>query len=94
MSDLNHELAREVGVLKGRLDVISETVTRLSNPDAGATRVRLYFDFQNAMERLWKKYGVIEVQEMARGWVEFLDKARAINERHAAEQFDGGRDDL
>ena len=40
-------------------------------------RMNLFFDFNDAMTRLWKKYGVIEVQEQARSWVDFIDTTRA-----------------
>lgn len=69
------------GALTARVEILSEEVAYLRNPDANEKQVRLFFDFQKAIERLWRKYGVIEVQEMARGWVEFIDIARARNEQ-------------
>lgn len=46
---------------------------------AAAQKVYLFHDFNEAMARLWKKYGVVEVQEQCRSWVEFIDHARAVN---------------
>lgn len=67
------------GLLSERVAHLTQEVDRLRDPDANEKRVRLYFDFTNAMERLWKKYGVLEVQEISRSWVELIDKAKALS---------------
>ena len=61
----------------------AETV-RLAEEVVAAQKVYLFHEFNDAMARLYKKYGVIEVAEQCRAWADFIDATRA--------RLDGGRD--
>lgn len=44
---------------------------------AAAQKVYLFHDFNDAMARLYKKYGVREVAEQCRAWADFIDAQAA-----------------
>jgi hypothetical protein len=47
---------------------------------AAAQKVYLFHDFNDAMARLYKNYGVREVAEQCRAWADFIDAQIARND--------------